>query len=84
MVFFSRLDSAWVRDLDGHGGRHRQEAGGLSAQRRVLVMLLIWSFLVPPSLSHPIPELLGGGIRRGRRKRSGASMEAREKQWPLR
>lgn len=35
------------------------KAGGLSAQRRVLMMLLFWS---PPPLSHPIPEL-GGGAR---------------------
>lgn len=41
------------------------EAGGLSGQRRVLVMLLIWSLLVPPSLSHPIPELVGGGLGEG-------------------
>lgn len=41
------------RNLKGGKGR-RQEAGGLSAQRRLLMMLLFWSLLAPP---HPIPEL---------------------------
>lgn len=80
---FSRLDSAWVTDLDGPGGRQRQQAGGLSAHRRVLMMFLFWSLLVPPppSLSHPIPELVGGDRER-EEERSGTSLQAGKKQWP--
>lgn len=69
------------RNLDGHGGTQRQEAGGLSAQRRVLMTLLFWSLPIsPPPLETPYPRIAGGGEGvREREERSGASVPAREK-----
>lgn len=44
--------------MDMEVGRGRRT---LSAQRRVSMTLLFWSLPVSPLLSHPIPELGGGG-----------------------
>lgn len=55
------------------------KAGGLSAQRRVLMMLLFWS----PPLEPPYPRVGGRGCREREEERSGASRQAGEKPWPL-
>ena len=55
------------------------KAGGLSAQRTVLMMLLFWS-LQPSPNTYP---RLGGGCREREEERSGASVQAGEKQCPL-